>query len=78
MYNANPDNQGSDTYKTSKTITNYDFNEIYQKVTDDKNGEIAKKSITVFIDLDKSPIPENDTTKAQIKSAISTATGLHQ
>ncbi|WGS65956.1 flagellar basal-body MS-ring/collar protein FliF [Marinitoga aeolica] len=70
-----PDNQGTDTYKTSKTITNYDFNEIYQKVTDDKNGEIAKKSITVFIDLDKSPIPENDTTKAQIKSAISTATG---
>ncbi|SHE70358.1 flagellar M-ring protein FliF [Marinitoga hydrogenitolerans DSM 16785] len=70
-----PDNQGSDTYKTLKTITNYDFNEIYQKVTDDKNGEIAEKSITVFIDLDKSPIPENDTTKAQIKSAISTATG---
>ncbi|KLO23142.1 flagellar basal-body MS-ring/collar protein FliF [Marinitoga sp. 1155] len=70
-----PDNQNGDTYKTSKTITNYDFNEIYQKVTEDKNGEIAQKSITVFIDLDKSPIPENETTKAQIKSAISTATG---
>lgn len=70
-----PDNQGSDTYKTSKSITNYDFNEIYQKVTNDKNGEIATKSITVFIDSDRSPIPQNDTTLAQIKSAISTATG---
>jgi flagellar M-ring protein FliF len=70
-----PDNQGFDTYKTSKSITNYDFNEIYQKVTNDKNGEIATKSITVFIDSDRSPIPQNDTTLAQIKSAISTATG---
>lgn len=70
-----PDNQGNDIYKTSKSIVNYDFNEIYQKVTEDKNGEIANKSITVFIDLDKSPIPENETTKEQIRSAISTATG---
>ncbi|KAF2956788.1 flagellar basal-body MS-ring/collar protein FliF [Marinitoga sp. 38H-ov] len=69
------DNQGNDLYKTSKSIINYDFNEIYQKVTEDKNGEISTKSITVFIDLDKSPIPENETTKEQIRSAISTATG---
>ncbi|GAB6189215.1 flagellar basal-body MS-ring/collar protein FliF [Marinitoga arctica] len=69
------ENQNGNSYKTSKSITNYDFNEIYQKVTEDKNGEISTKSITVFIDLDKSPIPENETTKEQIKSAISTATG---
>lgn len=70
-----PDEQNGESYKNSKSIINYDFNEIYQKVTEDKNGQIAQKSITVFIDLDKSPIPENETTKEQIKSAISTATG---
>ncbi|APT75963.1 hypothetical protein XO10_05360 [Marinitoga sp. 1135] len=70
-----PDNQGADTYKNSKSIINYDFNEIYKKVTEDKNGEIANKSITIFIDEDKSPIPKNETTIAQIKTAISTATG---
>ncbi|BBE31277.1 flagellar M-ring protein [Tepiditoga spiralis] len=66
----------SSDYLKSKTITNYDVGEIIKKTTEDKNGEISKKSFTVFIDFKNANITENDTIKKQIQEAISTATGV--
>ncbi len=65
-------------YSKSKVITNYDINEIYKKTIDDRTGEIAKKSFTIYIDFLKSGVTETEEIIKNIKSSITTATGSVQ
>ena len=39
----------------SKTVINYDVNELYQKIINDKKGEITHKGITVFLNIGNQP-----------------------
>lgn len=69
-----PDGEG-DFYRRSNVITNYDVSQIYTRTVQDRSGEIADKSFTVFLDFENANIPENETIINQITTAISTAVG---
>ncbi|HOB15836.1 MAG TPA: flagellar basal-body MS-ring/collar protein FliF [Defluviitoga sp.] len=62
-------------YSKTDIITNYDVNEIYRKTVEDKQGQIANKSFTVFIDFSSIGVENPENLKAQILKSVSTASG---
>lgn len=54
--------EGTSSYERTRTITNYELNEIYQKILENKEGEIASLSVAVIIDA-SSPTLNNDPEK---------------
>ncbi|RKX54989.1 MAG: flagellar M-ring protein FliF [Thermotoga sp.] len=64
--------QGKVKINRSKNIVNYNISEVYQKVIENRQGEVETKSITVFINRDSptATITEEDAIKKAVANAV--------
>ncbi|MDK2949450.1 MAG: flagellar M-ring protein FliF [Thermotoga sp.] len=52
--------EGTSTYERTHTITNYELNEIYQKILQNHEGEISSLSVAVIIDASSTVLQSNN------------------
>ncbi|HCZ05645.1 MAG: flagellar M-ring protein FliF [Thermotogota bacterium] len=66
---------GSESSERTRSVVNYNVNEIYEKIVSDKYGEISSKSFTVVVDASAiSPISTSSTLEEELKNALALAT----
>jgi len=66
---------GSESSQRSRSVVNYNVNEIYERIVSDRYGEIASKSFTVVVDASAIEFMSTDSAlEEEFKKAISLAT----
>jgi len=66
---------GSESFQRSRSVVNYNVNEMYERIVSDRYGEIASKSFTVVVDASAIEFMSTDSAlEEELKKAISLAT----
>jgi flagellar M-ring protein FliF len=67
--------EGTSTYERTHTITNYELNEVYQKIIQNREGEISSLSVAVIIDASSSVLQNSSDWSGVINDLVEKGVG---